>query len=441
MKKIFYFLFLMVFVRIDAQIYTLEECVEIALMNKESLKSAELDVLSAEAGKRGSLSNILPSIAYSNSWSEMNTPSSSTSSSFDFLDSTYTLSSPYGGVSNTYGISFSVSQPIYDGGRWANQIRSANNSLLLSKQLQRNQKINVILKVHQSFFQLLKAEQLLDVAKKTLDLAKQQVNLVKTQYNLGAVKKSDLLKAKVQYGRAQSDILLKETSLHNAELNLKNSMGLIGSDTFVDITDLGRPLSPVPEINLSIVEMEEFNPTLRAFRSNISGAELNRKILFGSRLPNVSASYSYGSSTDEFEEMTKAGDWSSSLSLSLSIPIFSGYNLSTRQQQAELNVRKQQFDYLTQKHDLQVQLENLTQTLKNYSELIPISEQVLASAEEDLKLVQQRYSLGSATILEVLDAQVSVSQARSSLVSTKYDARIQEAQLRALLGTLDQYYN
>jgi outer membrane protein TolC len=87
-----------------------------------------------------------------------------------------------------------------------------------------------------------------------------------------------------------------------------------------------------------------------------------------------------------------------------------------------------------------VQLENLINILGNYQELIPISEQVLASAEEDLNLVQERYKLGSTTILEVLDAQVSVSQARSSLVSTKYNARIQEAQLRAILGTLDQDY-
>jgi outer membrane protein TolC len=126
--------------------------------------------------------------------------------------------------------------------------------------------------------------------------------------------------------------------------------------------------------------------------------------------------------------------------LSLSIPIFTGYNLSTRQQQAELNVRKQQYNYLTQKHDLMVQMENLINILGNYQELIPISEQVLASAEEDLKLVQERYKLGSTTILEVLDAQVSVSRARSSLVSTKYNARTQEAQLRAILGILDQDY-
>ena len=61
-------------------------------------------------------------------------------------------------------------------------------------------------------------------------------------------------------------------------------------------------------------------------------------------------------------------------------------------------------------------------------------------AEEDLKLSQVRYAQGSTTILEVLNAQVSVVQARSSLVRSKYDAFIQQATLKALLGTLDNEY-
>ncbi|MBC8400208.1 MAG: TolC family protein, partial [Candidatus Marinimicrobia bacterium] len=73
-----------------------------------------------------------------------------------------------------------------------------------------------------------------------------------------------------------------------------------------------------------------------------------------------------------------------------------------------------------------------------YQDMIPINEEVLASAEEDLKLVQVQYALGSVTILEVLDAQLSVTQARSSLVSIKYDAQIQAAALKALMGTLDR---
>ena len=47
---------------------------------------------------------------------------------------------------------------------------------------------------------------------------------------------------------------------------------------------------------------------------------------------------------------------------------------------------------------------------------------------------------GSTTILEVLDSQVSVVQARSSLIRSKYDAYIEQTNLKALLGTLDNEY-
>ena len=49
----------------------------------------------------------------------------------------------------------------------------------------------------------------------------------------------------------------------------------------------------------------------------------------------------------------------------------------------------------------------------------------------------RRYSLGSASILEVLDAQVSLVSARSSLIRSKYDSMIEQANLKAILGTLD----
>jgi len=440
MKRLFYLFYFISFQSLNAQVYSLADCIEIALLNKESLKSAALDVQSAISGTKGSLSNILPTISYGNSWSESHSPKGTLTSSYELLDSTYSTTSSYGGVSNNYGASFSFSQPIYDGGQWMNQIRSAKNTLVVNQLQVRQQKINVILNVHQTFYELLKSQQLLDVSKKNLDLARQQISLVKTQFELGAVNKTDLLKAQVLKGNAQSDVLIKQSSVRNAELVLRNSMGLVGSATYIEISDTGRPLLPVPEVDKSILEMEEYSPTLLVYRSQITGAELSRKILVGTRLPNLSTSMNYGTSTNEFENMTQLDEWSSTISLSLSIPIFTGYGLSTRQQQAELNVRKQKYNYLTQKHDLMVQLENLINILGNYQELIPISEHVLASAEEDLNLVQERYKLGSTTILEVLDAQVSVSRARSSLVSTKYNARIQEAQLRAILGTLDQDY-
>ena len=95
--------------------------------------------------------------------------------------------------------------------------------------------------------------------------------------------------------------------------------------------------------------------------------------------------------------------------MSVNFPLYSGNSLSTAQEQAELAKRKTENDYLTYLNDLRVQLELIRKTITNYSEIIPINQDVVASAEEDLKLVQERYSVGSATILEVLDAQVSQS--------------------------------
>jgi outer membrane protein TolC len=82
----------------------------------------------------------------------------------------------------------------------------------------------------------------------------------------------------------------------------------------------------------------------------------------------------------------------------------------------------------------------MREALKNYAEIIPIYETVVASAIEDLKLVQERYRLGAATILEVLDAQVSLIRSNSILINTIHEARTQEANLRATLGTLDKKY-
>ena len=123
--------------------------------------------------------------------------------------------------------------------------------------------------------------------------------------------------------------------------------------------------------------------------------------------------------------------------VSISIPLYTGNSISTRIQKAKIAVDRQESEYLTQLEDMSVQLKDFIDQLNNFREVIPINETVLESAEEDLKLSQVRYTQGSTTILEVLNAQVSVVQARSSLVRSKYDAFIQQANLKALLGTLD----
>ena len=413
----------------------LVDCIQIALSNKEALKASALDLQSAQQTLKGSYSNILPSLMFSGSSSE---------SSFPSQEGGYNQATgeiTFGDISNLTSTStgISLSQNIYNGGIWWNTIAQSKNSYKIAEQFDRQVKINIIRVVHQTYFNYLKTMQLLDVAQSNLKSSQQQLALTKKRFELGSARKTDLLKAEVRFGQARVDVVNNNSALENAYLNLKNAMGIIGSDQDFTVKDVAAALVPVPDFATGFETIQKLNPSVLAKQRQITNAEFNEKITKGARMPNISANANYSGNAEDLENLSGKWDenWRRNISLSISIPIYTGNTLSTRIQQARLNVQKQESEYLTQLQDLSVQLHGILDRLNNYQEVIPINETVLTSAKEDLKLAQKRYSLGSTTILEVLDAQVSVVSARSSLIRTKYDAFIEQSNLKGLLGTLD----
>ena len=411
---------------IYAQELSLSDCVHIALDNKETLQSAQLDLQSAKIGKVGALSNILPSISFSGGRNE-------TSYAKNNLFPTAT----------SWSAGITGAQNIFDGGGWWNRIAQANNNYKIAQQLERQMSINVIAEVHRAYFQLLKKQQLLEVAKQSLELAEQQVELAQKKYDLGAANKTDLLKSEVARGTAKSALITQQALLYVAISELRNAMGMIGDNSELIISEEILPLQSVPDFEEAVEILKENNPGILSAKAQLIDAKLRKKLTLASRLPSLSASLSYQASDEEMSGLTDAfkNEWMMTTGLSLSFPIFQGMALSTQSQQAKLAVQKQENDVTTIVNDAIVRSESLLGIVSDYFKIIPINEEVLASAEEDFKLISERYRLGSASILALLDAQVSVTRARVDLVSSKYDARIQEAYLKAQLGILDQVFD
>ena len=68
-----------------------------------------------------------------------------------------------------------------------------------------------------------------------------------------------------------------------------------------------------------------------------------------------------------------------------------------------------------------------------------LAEQTVELSEESLRIVQARYQEGLATILELQDAQITLTQAEIDLVSRRFDYENAVATIEALLGRrLDQ---
>ena len=421
------------------QDYSLNDCIQTALNQKKTIISADLDVLSAEKRVIASYSGILPAIQAVSRFSQNRFPERET---FGLNLDSFSIDTNQFSSINNFSAGLSLNQLIYDGGRSRNQIQQARTNLDIALFNQRQIKTNVIQKVIQSYYNLLQAQKLNDVSEKNLEMSKSQVALVEKQFELGVVKKTDLLKAKVASGQARVDALNKKVNYENSRRVLFNDMGLQDFGQKIIVIDDGWVPPLIPTKTEILRSLKNNNPSIAISKRQIKIRDLSYKLAKGLRKPLVNTSLNFSANGENSKELTDSfrDDWSLGLNISLSIPLYSGNSLSMQQQQTLLYVQQSENSYITLLNDLRVQAELIRETLTNYTEIIPINQQIVLSAEEDLKLATKRYSLGSATILEVLDAQVSLMRSKSSLINIIHDARIQEASLNAILGVLDGKY-
>ena len=438
MISTFKYIFL-IFNILNAQGYTLEDCIQISIDEKKTVLSADIGVVSASKGLKASYSGVLPSVRATGASGVNYFP---LQESFNINFEEFTLDTTRTDHFNTFSAGIAVNQVIYDGGRSWNQIKQARTNLDIAKYNQRAIKTQVIEKVIRSYYGLLQAQKLLDVSEKNLEMSVQQISLVKKQFDLGVVKRTDLLKAEVAQGQARVDMLNKKTNLQNARRILFNDMGLqdFGQEITAVEKEWQAPQIPSSAELLRILKNE--NPSLLISESRINLGDLSYRLTRGLRLPSFNSNINYSANGQTSNELVDAftNDWNLGINLSVSIPIYVGNSLSLQQQQARLSQQQAAHSYTVLLNDLRVQAELIRETLGNYAEIIPLNQSVVSSAEEDLKLVRERYSLGSATILEVLDAQVSLIRSNSNLINIIHDARVQEASLKAVLGTLDLEY-
>ena len=416
-------LLILLFCLVNAQTLSVDEAVRIALENKAAITNAEKDVTIAKRNRNSTASLLLPSINASNS----------------FRETTYGNSILSGSESYSGGVN--LSQSLFNFGGKVNSVRQSDNSYQISRIQKRSTTSRIILNVYTFYYDYLKNSELYEIAKEDLQLSQRQLDLVKQQFDLGAVSKTDYLKATVRYGTAKSTLLNRELSFNNSFKNLRNSMGLIGTDTLIN-------LPKKVEINLSIPSFDDAyqlmlssSPSLNILDRRVTSAKIGVKQSWASSLPSLNMSLGYNAtSSDQVTKQYFEDNYIKSANLTLSIPLFNGFRQRNDIKISKLQLSQEQASYSSAIKDAEVDLYSLLNRLNNYEELIPIQEEVLLSAEEDLKLAQQKYELGSADILELLDAQLAVIQASSSLVSTKYDAAIQLANLDDLIGTLDKKY-
>jgi len=409
---------------------TLDECLQLAAEKNPELRLANLQAQSALQGVKASYQSILPMISLRSAA----THSTQGPSEYVFNNMTFERGDT---STNYFNTALSYQQNLYDGGKWWNTIKYARGNLASAQMEVQGARQQIVANVTEKFYQVLKAQELLKVYEVSLKNSQEQLKKTEELLRIGQVAKKDLFKAQVQEGNSRLAVIRQTAEVDKSLSALKVAIG-VNPDFELSIREISYQKPAVPELKAAQSKALESNTTLRKLSLDKDNSYLNYKIARGDLLPSVSSSFSYARGGSEFARTVSQFDkwWNTNLSLNISYPLFEGYYRKANIQQKMIAYRAYDDRILSQKMGIFNQIEILIRTINTYNEMISVNELNLVSAEEDLRLAQEMYRLSSATLLEVLDAQVNLTRAQGDLVATKYDAKIAEVQLALLMGTL-----
>jgi outer membrane protein len=122
--------------------------------------------------------------------------------------------------------------------------------------------------------------------------------------------------------------------------------------------------------------------------------------------------------------------------VNLDIPIFNGHLFTARKQAAHYQALAADQRVRNLQQQVERDVRAAWVTASTAYQRIPVTDELLREAQLALELAQGRYNLGLTSIVEVTQAQLSLTQAEIENVSAKYDYRSAYAELQYAIGTL-----
>lgn len=341
---------------------------------------------------------------------------------------------PFRGDPWNFNRSVNSNLELFDGGRRLFNLRSARANLTAAESNERLQKYRVALDVKQQYFNVLAARESRAAAQAQLAQAEEQLKSSTARVRAGAATVSDSLRSLIQVGNAQLALSTAENALRVSNANLTR---LVATPFEVTAEEVGD--ATIPRVSIDSIEIAntiESAPSVMQAKAELTAAGASLRASKTPYLPTLSVSYNLsGSRTDKSFDIT-GGEYAkaNALRFSLSYPIFNGFTREENVARASVAENNAQAQLRDARLAAQQQLTQFIGILRLAQERATIQLASVAAAEEDLRVQNQRYALGSSTLLDVLTSQTQLNTARVALIQARYDARVAKAQIEALVG-------
>lgn len=399
---------------------TLDESVALALKNNPAVQTAAATREKAAWGVREYLSYKGPTVTFSHNDKRYQAAPSTTTPNpvaTDYYDNTATLS-----------------LKLYTGGKVEAQITQARLNLQsadfgLSKAKQQTK-----LDATNGYFSLLQNRNLVQVNQESVDNLAAHLRNVQAQFDVGTVAKSDVLRSEVELANAQQELIKAKNNYDIAVASLCNVLGLPHSSEIKLKEELkyekySQPLDDC--LKYAMVNRPDINQAQTSLDSAKEGVKAARS----GYLPTLTAKAVEGWNDNEFPG-SKNNNWS--ISLTTDLTVFDTQLTRSKVKEAESDVTYSSETARQTRDSVALDVRKAYLSMREAEKRIETSKVAVDKAEEDFKIAQVRYNAGVGTNLDVLDAQVALTKAKTNYIQALYDYNTSKANLDKAMGVAVQ---
>ncbi len=337
---------------------------------------------------------------------------------------------------NTWSGGISASMPIVNVQLWQS-LAISGDAVELAVEKARESRLGTVTQVKQAFFAALMAKEAFKVYKSVYENALTNLQNIEKKYNVQKSSELDLVRAKTSLANAIPNVYNAESSIILALWQLKAVMG-VDLDTPVDIAGSLGDFASGMQMDLRQLEEEglDRNTTLRQLALQAEQLAKTVRMQQYAYLPTLAVNFSYSMNAMANDFKFKEYHWTpySFVGLQLNIPIFSGGKRfhdikQTRVQADELDLQR-----INTERQLRISIRQQLQTMETAMRTKTAAEDALTSAQKAYDIASKSYEVGRATLTDLDNAQLALTQSELSVSQAVYNFIVAKAGLEQTLG-------
>lgn len=327
------------------------------------------------------------------------------------------------GDENDFEFSFDFTQPIYTGGALKSGAQAARQEMLSMKEQQQVRKNLIVFQAKNAFFQLIKALEFQKITQISIQQIQTHLNDVNNFLEQGQVTRNEVLAVEVKLSEAE---LMSVQAKKNIRLTQLALLLLLNQDLRFNV----RPIYQVAEWNASDPLVPgsfqvERKAEMMALQHQINALQLRHQGLQGTKRPSLGifARYIYGKPALDKIRNEWMGYWL--VGLNLKWKVWDWGRKSAQVQQMQKGISEMELTRNQLKNKLLARLQQARLTFRESKEQLQIALRMVALAQENFRIISNRFQQGIISNAEFLDAQAELT--RSQLQKVQYQINVQIA--------------